>query len=66
MSLPADLDPAVAAQLVMRHRSVEQTRDSVAQHTVSRALMRLVEVVAQYPHERLMALTSRRRKRAVH
>lgn len=58
MGLPAGLDPARAAQLVIAHQS--------AQQTISGALMRLVEMVAQYPHDRLMALAAQRRQRALH
>lgn len=61
MGLPSGVDPAAAAQLVITHQSAQQTANRV-----SSALMRLVEVVAQYPQERLMAFAVRRRRRALH
>jgi hypothetical protein len=57
MGLPSGLDPAMAAQLVITHQAAQQT----ANH-ISTALMRLVEVVAQYPHERLTQMAGARRR----
>lgn len=61
MSLPAGLDPAIAAKLVITHHSAQPATPGI-----SAALMRLVEVVAQYPQERLMAVARQRRRRALH
>jgi hypothetical protein len=55
MSLPAGLDPAVAAQSVLSYQ-----RD-YSQYTLSRRLLRLLEIVGEFPAERLAALARRRR-----
>lgn len=60
MGLPSGLDPAVAARMVI----VQQ--QSHPQASISASLMRLIETVAQFPQERLLALRGRRRVRAVH
>lgn len=50
MGLPNGLDPAIAARLVMSQHDVR----------ISAPLMRLVEVVAQYPRDRLAQMVRRR------
>jgi hypothetical protein len=50
MGLPSDLDPAIAARMVMKQRDGR----------ISAPLMKLVEVVAQYPRERLAQMVRRR------
>ncbi len=59
MGLPSGLDPAQAARLVIMHQHKDQ------QHSISAALMRLVEIVAQYPQERLARMANPKR-RALH
>ena len=56
MGLPNGLDPAIAARMVMKQHDAR----------ISAPLMKLVEVVAQYPRERLLALSNQRRRRAIH
>ncbi len=58
MGLPHDLDPAIAARLVLG-QSVDGAA-TTKQDGISSALLRLVEAVAEYPRERL-ALMARRR-----
>lgn len=53
MALPAGIDPAAAAQVVLtQERATPQ---------ISAPLLKLVETVAQYPAERLAALVRGRR-----
>jgi len=61
MGLPSGIDPAKAAQMVITHQAAQQ-----ATNRLSSSLMRLVEMVAQYPHERLLAITAQKRRRALH
>jgi hypothetical protein len=56
MSLPAGLDPAVAAKSVLAYQV------DYSQHRLSRRLLRLLEVVGEFPAERLAALARRRRR----
>jgi hypothetical protein len=51
MGLPNGLDPAIAARIVMKQHDAR----------ISTPLMKLVEVVAQYPRERLAQMARRRR-----
>lgn len=54
MGLPAGIDPAAAAQMVLtRERATPQ---------ISAPLLKLIETVAQYPAERLAQLVTRRRR----
>lgn len=50
MGLPNGLDPAVAARMVMSQHDAR----------ISVPLMKLVEIVAQYPRERLAQMVRRR------
>ena len=59
MGLPNDLDPAVAARLVMREQNHADGR------RLSAPLLKLIEVVAQYPRERLAQLVGARRRSAL-
>ena len=53
MGLPAGIDPAAAAQVVLhRERTTPQ---------ISAPLLKLIETVAQYPAERLAAMVRGRR-----
>lgn len=56
MGLPCGLDPARAAQLVINHQRVDQRQN------ISAALMRLIEIVAQYPQERLARIANAKRR----
>lgn len=56
MSLPTGLDPAVAAKSVLAYQ-VDYT-----QYRLSLRLLRLLEIVGEYPAERLAALARRRRR----
>jgi hypothetical protein len=60
MGLPSGIDPAMAARVVMQQQVAEPAKK------ISAPLMKLVETVAQYPRERLMAITALRRRRALH
>jgi hypothetical protein len=51
MGLPNGLDPAVAARMVMKQHDAR----------ISAPLMKLIEVVAQYPRERLAQMVRRRK-----
>lgn len=55
MGLPNELDPAIAARMVMNE---QDTR-------ISAPLMKLVEAVAQYPRERLARMVVARRRMAL-
>ena len=55
MGLPAGLDPATAARSVLAYQV------GYSQHTLSRRLLRLLEIVGEFPAERLAALARRRR-----
>lgn len=55
LGLPAGIDPAEAARMVMR-------QETVSPHFISAPLLKLVETVAQYPAARLAAMVSGRRK----
>lgn len=59
MGLPSGIDPAVAARVVM------QQQVSMPEVKISAPLMKLVEVVAQYPRERLSQLVNGRRRAAL-
>jgi hypothetical protein len=59
MGLPAGIDPADAARLVMREQV--ETSDS----KISAPLMKLIETVAQYPAERLARMAGVRRRAAI-
>ncbi len=58
MGLPHDLDPAIAARLVLG-QSVDGAA-TTKQDGISSALLRLVEAVAEYPRERLVLMARRR------
>lgn len=55
MGLPSGLDPAVAARMVMSQHDVR----------ISAPLMKLIEVVAQYPRERLARMVAGKRRLAL-
>ena len=57
MSLPAGLDPAVAAKSVLSYQQGN------SHYTLSRRLLRLLEIVGEFPAERLAALSRRRGRR---
>lgn len=59
MGLPAGIDPADAARIVIR----EQVATSGSK--ISAPLMKLIETVAQYPAERLAAMVRGRRRAAI-
>jgi hypothetical protein len=59
MGLPSGLDPAVAAKLVLDHQG------AAAGMKISSPLMKLIEMVAQYPRERLAQLSTGRRHFAI-
>jgi hypothetical protein len=59
MGLPSGLDPAVAAKLVMDHQG------GAAGIKISSPLMKLIEMVAQYPRERLAQLSTGKRRFAI-
>ncbi len=57
MGLPAGLDPAIAAKSVLAYQQDHP------HCTLSRRLLRLLEVVGEFPAERLAALARRRGSR---
>ena len=57
MSLPNGLDPAIAARAVLAYQT------DYSGHRLSRRLLRLLEIVGEFPAERLAALARRRRHR---
>jgi len=52
MGLPNGLDPAIAARMVMSQHDMR----------ISAPLMKLIEVVAQYPRERLARMVAGKRR----
>ncbi|MBL8710576.1 MAG: hypothetical protein JNL25_15375 [Rhodospirillaceae bacterium] len=59
MGLPAGIDPADAAQMVL-HQQV-----AASGTRISAPLMKLIETVAQYPRDRLARMVSGRRQAVV-
>ncbi len=59
MGLPNDLDPAIAAQLVLG-KTVDSPAATMQPSGISGALLKLVETVAEYPRERLAQMARRR------
>ena len=60
MGLPSGIDPAAAARVVMQQQVAKP------EAKISAPLMKLIETVAQYPRERVMAIMALRRRRALH
>ncbi len=60
MGLPNDLDPALAARLVLGGTLDDGAVVAPQKNGISAALLKLVEVVADYPRERLARMTRRR------